>query len=170
MCICKLNYVFKCNILKREMTMGKNFCYIIIAIMYLSNNFLVWCSPTKPRPFVIKKVIPLRRGDYQLANEESDKNYEDDINWQSETEESGPYIAPISPIAPIAPMHSPAEFIGDYATPHNSYSYPYKRVGSKMFGDDFALFLVLLTIAGFFGLIMYDILKNKIINLITYSF
>lgn len=164
MCICKLSYVFKYKILKREITMGKNFCYIIIAIMYLSNNFLVWCSPTKPRPFVIKKVIPLRRGDYQLANEESDKNYEDDINWQSETEESGPYIAP------IASMHSPAEFIGDYATPYNSYSYQHKRVGQKMFGDDFALFLVLLTIAGFFGLIMYDIFKNKIINLITYSF
>lgn len=108
-------------------------------------------SSAESEPRIINKSDSKRPAENQISPQTGDIVYEDESEYHSDTMDEEAIQEPY-------PQH----------IQHIPYSEPYsfgslsKRYGHSIFGDDFALFLVLLTIAGFFGLIMY------LLNLFVY--
>jgi hypothetical protein len=88
------------------------------------------------------KFIPKRNADISASDQKGEVVYEEESDIQNEGDYSDIWIPPPPPL----PLFSGGQ--------ESFFGSSIKRFGNKMFGDDFALFLVLLTIAGFFGLLM----------------
>ena len=92
------------------------------------------------------EIIPAQSG--EVVNEV----YEDEREFHDSMEEAEPHSHyPHSPPVPLIPLADSSLGLGLGALSKRQYGHHH------YFGEDFALFLVLLTIAGFFGLIMYEI-------------
>ncbi len=88
------------------------------------------------------KFVPKRNDEISASDQKGEVVYEEESDGQSEGDYNDLWLPPPPP---------PQLFSGGH---ESFFGSGLKRYGNKMFGDDFALFLVLLTIAGFFGLIM----------------
>jgi hypothetical protein len=89
------------------------------------------------------KLVPKRNDEIYASDQKGEVVYEEESDVQNEGDFNDVWIPP-----PLPPPQLFSEDQGSF------FGSSLKRYGNKMFGDDFALFLVLLTIAGFFGLIM----------------
>lgn len=127
-------------------TFQNTFFYLFVIIIIGSFASVYSINKHDSNTNAIKKFGP-KRYDVSLSpsSQSGDAYYEDESEWQGSEDHNEPWLPPPPP--PHLPEHH---------VEHESYSHSplQKRFGHKIFGDDFGLFLVLLTIAGFFGLLM----------------